>query len=389
MISPPPAGQKPSIVAEPVRSPTPTTIRAARLEDIPDLLALEEKAFATDRISRRSFHHILTRGHAISLLAEREGLVAGYALVFLRRGTSLARLYSLAVDPAFRGLGIGETLLNAAEVAAAAADALFMRLEVRADNEHAIKLYRHLGYRSFGRYVDYYEDHAEALRFEKRLDRPATPRDAPVPYYPQSTEFTCGPAALMMAMRAHDPSVELSRRMEIQLWREATTIYMASGHGGCGPFGLALAAHRRGFKVRVQVSGNGYLFLDSVRSEEKKAVMRLVQDEFRREADATDIEIVPHPMSLEEITASVDAGAFPVILVSLYRLTGEKAPHWIVVHGYDSRFVYAHDPFIDPDELDVAADKISLPIPRWAFERMARYGKSRLRAAVVVEKRKA
>ena len=39
-----------------------------------------------------------------------------------------------------------------------------------------------------------------------------------------------------------DPGLTLDRTLELRVWREATTIFMTSGHGGCGPDGLALAA---------------------------------------------------------------------------------------------------------------------------------------------------
>ncbi|MCL1487420.1 MAG: peptidase C39 family protein [Marinobacter sp.] len=67
------------------------------------------------------------------------------------------------------------------------------------------------------------------------------------PYYPQTTEFTCGPAALIMAMAALNQQQSLTTLEELKIWREATTIFMLSGHGGCGPHGLALAAWHRGF----------------------------------------------------------------------------------------------------------------------------------------------
>ncbi|HAQ00126.1 MAG TPA: ribosomal-protein-alanine acetyltransferase, partial [Rhodospirillum rubrum] len=74
-----------------------------------------------------------------------------------------------------------------------------------------------------------------------------------VPLYHQTLEFTCGSACLMMAMHALDSRQPMTRSHEIRLWREATTIFMASGHGGCGPHGLALAAHRRGFEAEIYV----------------------------------------------------------------------------------------------------------------------------------------
>ena len=44
-----------------------------------------------------------------------------------------------------------------------------MRLEVHEHNTRAIARYEKSGYRLFGRRLDYYDDHATALRFEKPL----------------------------------------------------------------------------------------------------------------------------------------------------------------------------------------------------------------------------
>src|SRR3954462_5757082 len=86
----------------------------------------------------------------------------------------------------------------------------------------------------------------EAWRREKRL-RPATgPSALKVPYYEQTLDFTCGPSALMMAMKALQPALELNRVLELRIWRESTTIFMTSGHGGCGPYGFSPLAGGRG-----------------------------------------------------------------------------------------------------------------------------------------------
>lgn len=96
--------------------------------------------------------------------------MAGYALVLLRRGSRVARLYSIAVDPALRGAGLGARLLADAEAQAHKAGAGALRLEVRVDNAAAIKLYERRGYRRFARLPDYYQDGAEAWRYEQVLE---------------------------------------------------------------------------------------------------------------------------------------------------------------------------------------------------------------------------
>lgn len=109
---------------------------------------------------------------AVLLVAEQGGRLAGYALVLFRPNTRIARLYSLAVAPDAAGQGLGPLLLAAAEEAARARNSTRLRLEVRAGNARAISRYRKSGYDLFGRHLDYYDDHGNALRFEKRLAPP-------------------------------------------------------------------------------------------------------------------------------------------------------------------------------------------------------------------------
>lgn len=244
--------------------------RLATVEDLPALLALENQCFALDRLTPRSFRWMLSHANASLLVAQRDGQLMGYALLLFHRGTSLARLYSIAIAEQARGQGLGARLLEQAERCALDHERAYLRLEVRTDNPTAIALYERHGYRRFAQVDDYYEDHASALRYEKRILQHPTGETRPVPYYAQTTDFTCGPACLLMAMAALQPQRLPTRREELRLWREATTVFMTSGHGGCSPHGLALAAWRRGFRVRLLLNTDGPLFLEGVRQAGKK-----------------------------------------------------------------------------------------------------------------------
>ena len=137
--------------------------------DLPALLALEEGTFDGDRLSARSFRHLIAAPSAELLVAQEGGELLGYALLLFRRGATVARLYSLAISPQARGRGLGSGLLEQVERSATGRGCKALRLEVRVDNGIAIGLYERHDYRRFGRTAGFYEDGADAWRYEKPL----------------------------------------------------------------------------------------------------------------------------------------------------------------------------------------------------------------------------
>ncbi|MCG8391561.1 MAG: GNAT family N-acetyltransferase/peptidase C39 family protein [Pseudomonadales bacterium] len=358
-------------------------LRPAHADDLAALTALEQRCFSSDRLSRRSFRKWLKQQHSGLIVAlDGDDNLAGYALVLLQPGTRLARLYSIAVDPAQRGKKLGERLLDAAEDYAQDQRRLYLRLEVRKDNQVAIALYERRGYRLFAETPDYYDDHENALRYQKRLHyQPANAEQLHLPWVQQTTPFTCGPACLLMALAALKQQAP-STTEELLLWREATTIYMTAGHGGCHPMGLALAARERGLTAQVWCNQTGPLFTDSVRDREKKAVIRTLHDYFVETCKTQSVPVVYEEFSARELDAAIAAGQVVLVLISTWRMDGRKAPHWVAISGSDEECFYIHDP--DPGEDQVPMDCQHVPISREKFNQMRKYGQSKLRTAVVL-----
>jgi ribosomal protein S18 acetylase RimI-like enzyme len=361
-------------------------IRQAEDRDLEDLVALDEASFKGDRLSRRRFQHWIRAGNRVFLVVEKDRRVLAYGLVFLHKGTRLARLYSIAVSGEARGQGIGRELMLALEKGAVDRGRLDMRLEVAKDNFGAIRLYQGMGYRSFGEYHDYYTDHGDALRMQKRIRHIDPGRILhPVPWFQQSTEFTCGPASLLMAMAGLDSSIEPSQDLELDIWREATTIFMTSGHGGTHPLGLALAAKRRGFDVSAYISTDKPLFLEGVRTGKKKEILRTVDRQFRERAKKEKVKLVRADLTQSQIARALARHHALIVLISTYLMDGKKAPHWVTVTGMDEECIYVHDPDVD-EKFEVALDCQHVPISRAHFARMSTFGNDRLRTAIILKK---
>ncbi len=359
-------------------------LRQATLSDLKSLVDIEHRCFENDRLSERRIRYYIGASHASLVVAEYHGEILAYGLLLLRQGTQLSRLYSIAVLPQARGQRLAEKIINELELFAISRGKHFMRLEVSEHNAAAIAVYERLGFSRFGIYADYYEDHSDAVRMQKvlRFNHHTKVQDV-YPWYRQTTEFTCGPAALMMAMKKLTPAFEMRQQTELDLWRRATTIYMTSGHGGCHPIGLALAAHDRGFKSEVWLNQALPLFVEGVRNQHKKDIITLVERQFEQQAEETDLPVKQFNWGIEELERVFTAGGTVVCLVSTYPFGKLKAPHWVAVTHVDDKCFYLHDS--DPTTYESHFLEFQhIPVAREDFVRFTCYGKRKIRSAIVL-----
>lgn len=155
-------------------APAPLQLRLADPGDIEAIAGLEERAFdpalyGGSIMSRRSIRNFITRANALLLLAEKDHAVVGYALILFRRTSQHARFYSLAVDPACQGGGVGSALFQAVEDVSRQAGAAELLLEIREDNEILQNRYAKKGYEPYRLVPDYYGDGAGALKMRRAL----------------------------------------------------------------------------------------------------------------------------------------------------------------------------------------------------------------------------
>ncbi|HJP98721.1 MAG TPA: GNAT family N-acetyltransferase [Rhodanobacteraceae bacterium] len=147
-------------------------VRKAVPGDLGALVALERATFESDRISRAQWRRHLASNSACVLVAGPTGRVDGAAVVFQRRNSTRARLYSLAVAEAARGSGLAKALLAATEAEARRRGCDVLELEVRTDNRAAIGLYERQGYLRAAHLQGFYEDGSDAWRYNKVLAGP-------------------------------------------------------------------------------------------------------------------------------------------------------------------------------------------------------------------------
>lgn len=130
-----------------------------RLRDIGEILKIEKLCFTTPWSKQAFLSELLDNERAYYLVAKVNDRPVGYIGVWLVAGEG--HITNVAVHPDFRKRGIGQRLLEAAELIAVARAHRRMTLEVRVSNEGAKRLYQRLGYVAAGIRRGYYRDNNE------------------------------------------------------------------------------------------------------------------------------------------------------------------------------------------------------------------------------------
>ena len=148
-------------------------MRAAVADDVPAIMEVERTSFehAGERFGQPRVEYLIASPRAQVFVAESEGRVVGWAagFVWLRGKEPWGRLYALAVDPSVRGKKVGARLMHHMLNTLKLLGAGRIFLEVRPDNDSAIRLYEKSGFAPCRLLHDYYGPGRPA----QRMARPA------------------------------------------------------------------------------------------------------------------------------------------------------------------------------------------------------------------------
>ena len=144
-------------------------VRRVRKEDLSGMVELENRSFKFDLFTRKQYRYLIAKANSTAFVLTVGKVISGSAIVLWRKNSTKAHLYTIAVDPALQGRGLGKRLLEVCLKEARRRGCDRFSLEVRADNKRAIALYKMAGYEITGRVAKYYEDDCDALQMEKQL----------------------------------------------------------------------------------------------------------------------------------------------------------------------------------------------------------------------------
>ncbi|WP_256685163.1 ribosomal protein S18-alanine N-acetyltransferase [Halococcus qingdaonensis] len=152
----------------------PTRTREAVRADLLAVFRIEKASFAQPWPYRAFERFLGIPGFLVVDVDDggETGAIAGYVVADSerQRGRPVGHLKDIAVDPSYRGRGIGATLLERALDAMYRQQVGRVKLEVRESNEPALALYRQYGFVHRSTATGYYADGEDALVLVREFD---------------------------------------------------------------------------------------------------------------------------------------------------------------------------------------------------------------------------
>ncbi len=141
-----------------------TVIRKALFTDLAQVYAIENDSIKSWTLNH--FTEELNRNFSFFIVAETEGVIAGYAVAWLVADE--LQLISIAVNKTMRRTGIGKLLLNELIKFSISNSLTSILVEVRSKNSGAVSFYSGNGFMITGNRKNYYGND-DALLMEKKI----------------------------------------------------------------------------------------------------------------------------------------------------------------------------------------------------------------------------
>lgn len=203
-------------------------------------------------------------------------------------------------------------------------------------------------------------------------------RDVELPYYRQTTEYTCGPVSLLLALPEDG---RLTRDKELRLWRSATNL------PGCEPVALGLAALDEGQAPSVFLSTTEPILLEYQSEPVEREMRAFMQRQDADEAVRRGLPVERRLLGIDEVVDAVRAGDRVLLMIDQLLMNLEAGGHWILVHAVHEDVLIVQDPWLDADGGETWLDGHQLPIRIDDLDAMAWLGEPRYRGAVILPRR--
>ncbi len=144
-------------------------LELAQKKDVQELISLEKICFQEDAFSKNQITYLVTKAKGEFIVIRQNNKILAYLIISKRDTSKQIRIYSIAIAPEARGLGLAKRLMSYVEEVCKQESKERISLEVSKENGPAIQLYQSFGYEVVGERPNYYANGGSALLMLKRI----------------------------------------------------------------------------------------------------------------------------------------------------------------------------------------------------------------------------
>ena len=170
-----------------------------------------------------------------------------------------------------------------------------------------------------------------------------------IPYYAQTSEFSCGPACVLMIFKFFNTHLKMNRALEFEVWRQCNMI----GVRGADPFGISIPLLDAGYEVYLLTQRRSTIDPDLWRSrrqeygltpeDEDLAVFGVAEN--KKRAMSRGLTVVYSRLTIDRVAHYFYKGFIPLALVHMAVVHQLDIPHWVVVTDVRDYHVSFNDPY--------------------------------------------
>ena len=133
-------------------------IETTSIKQLDELFRIEEDCFDQEAFTKQQIAYLLSDFNTVALIAKTNVDIAGFVIaqIEVEENAEYGHIVTINVAPKFRRKGVATKLLQEIENFLKQRSINQIRLEVREDNNAALKLYNKLDYKTQGKLDRYY-----------------------------------------------------------------------------------------------------------------------------------------------------------------------------------------------------------------------------------------
>lgn len=183
-----------------------------------------------------------------------------------------------------------------------------------------------------------------------------------MPYYAQTSEFSCGPACVLMILKYFDPGLKINRSLEFEVWRQCNMI----GVKGADPFGLSVPLLDHDYNLYLLTQARKTVDPDLWKSKWREHVTIMPADvdlavfgvkENKKRALERGLNAAYGKVTVHRIAKHFQEGFIPLALVHMGVVHQLDIPHWVVVTYVGDSHVTFNDPCLPKGGKDIRVNR--------------------------------